>query len=106
LTDLPQVRSLFEGTMASFDARPVPATFVGDVIFTPESMSSLVGSVASALAGVALLRRTTPFLERQGDQVAAPAFSLLHRPSQLAAAAAFDDEGFVNRDIDIIRDGV
>ncbi|HUS62870.1 MAG TPA: metallopeptidase TldD-related protein, partial [Acidimicrobiales bacterium] len=36
----------------------------------------------------------------------APVFNLLHRPTQLAAAPAFDSEGFPNRDLDLIRDGV
>jgi PmbA protein len=99
-------RALFEGTMASFNAKPVPATFVGDVIFTPEVLGTLVSTIAGSLGGIALFRRTTPFLDRLGDTVASPSFSLLHRPTQLATADPFDNEGFVNHDVDIISDGV
>lgn len=106
LTTLAPMARLFDSTMASFDARPVPSTFVGDVIFTPEAMSTLVGTVAGALGGLALMRKATPFLDSVGEQVAAAGFSLLHRPSAVASAAAFDSEGFLNEDLDIIRDGV
>ena len=54
LIDLPSIRRLFDTTMASFDAKPIPSTFVGDVIFTPESLGTLVGTVAGALGGAAL----------------------------------------------------
>jgi PmbA protein len=106
LSDLSLVRRMFDTTMSSFGAKPVPSTFVGDVIFTPESLDTLVGSVVSALAGISLMRKTTPFLDRLGTAIAAPSFSLLHRPGELADAPAFDGEGFVNRDLDIVRDGV
>ena len=106
LTSLPTVRRLFDSTAASFDARPIPKTFVGDVIVTPEAASTLIGSVVGALSGLALMRKTTPYLERLGDTIAAPAFSLRHRPSQVAAAPPFDNDGFVNHDLDIIDAGV
>ncbi len=106
LFELPLVQRMFDTTMSSFGARPIPSTFVGDVIFTPEALSTLVDSVVGALAGISLMRKTTPFLDKRGSTIAAPSFSLLHRPSELAGAPAFDGEGFVNRDLDIIKDGV
>jgi PmbA protein len=93
-------------TEQSFDPRPVPETFVGDLVLTPSALASLVASVAGALGGLALMKNTSPYLERLGEQIAAPRFSLLHRPSALAAGAAFDAEGFPNVDLDIVRDGV
>jgi PmbA protein len=76
------------------------------VIFTPEALETLVSNVVYALAGVSLMRKTTPFADRLGSQIAAPSFSVLHRPNELAGAPAFDGEGFLNRDLDIVRDGV
>lgn len=106
LTSLPPVRRLLDDTAASFDATPIPSTFVGDLIFTPESLGDLVSSVASALSGVTLIRKASPYAERLGEAVAVPGFHLLHRPSALASAPAFDGEGFPNVDLDVIRDGV
>ena len=106
LTDLAPVRRLFDNTVASFDARAMPATFVGDVIFTPEALRTWVGSVAGALGGMALMRNATPFADSIGEPIAVPEFSLLHRPREVAAASPFDGEGFLNPDLDVIRDGV
>lgn len=106
LFELPLVRRMFDNTMASFGVKPIPATFVGDVIFAPEALDTLVNAVLEAVSGMSLMRKTTPFLERLGSTIAAPAFNLLHRPSELAGAPAFDGEGFVNRDLDIVKDGV
>lgn len=106
LTELPAVRRLFDDTVASFDARPIPATFVGDVIFTPESLGTWIGAVVGALGGMALHRKATPYIDRKGAPIAVPQFSLLHRPGEVAAAGKFDGEGFLNEDLDVIRDGV
>ena len=104
--ELEPVQTLCRDTMASFDAIPIPETFVGDLIFTPESLSTLVGSVSGAHGGMALLRKATPFADALGTTVASPLLSLLHRPSALSGADAFDSEGFPNRDLDVISAGV
>ena len=106
LFELPLVRRMFDNTMASFGVKPVPSTFVGDVIFAPEALDTLVTAIVEAISGMSLMRKTSPFLDRLGTAIAAPSFSLLHRPSELAGAPAFDGEGFVNRDLDIVKDGV
>ena len=106
LASIPLFRRLMESTMASFDARSVPSTFVGDVIFTPESLGTLVGAITGGLNGIALMRKTTPYLERLGSTIAAPSFSLLHRPGSMAAPDPFDGDGFVNHDLDVIVNGV
>jgi PmbA protein len=105
LSDLPLVQRMCDTTMSSFGARPIPATFVGDLILTPEGLDTLVENVVGALSGIALMRKTTPFVDKLGQQIASPLFSLQHRPSELAGAPAFDGEGFLNRDLDIIKDG-
>ena len=106
LFELPLVRRCFDTTMSSFGAKPIPSTFVGDVIFTPEGLDTLVSNVIEALSGIALMRKTTPFLDRLGSSIASPLFSLLHRPTELSGAPAFDGEGFLNRDLDLVKDGV
>lgn len=103
---LPAVRQATDETARSFGARPIPETFVGDVILTPQALGSFLASVIGAMSGLALMKRTTPFLDRLGQRIAPESFSLLHRPSVLAAAPAFDDEGFPNADLDVVRGGV
>lgn len=106
LLELPAVQRLMANVEGSFDPRPVPATFTGDVIFTPEALPTLLSAVAGALGGYALLRKTTPYLDAQGTLIADPRFSLLHRPSELIGSTPFDASGWANRDLDVIRSGV
>lgn len=106
LLSVPAIRHLYETSVASFDAKPVPKTFVGDVIFTPAATETLVETLVSTLNGVALLRKATPFLDKLGQSIASGGFTLAHAPSSLASSTPFDGEGFVNRDVPIITDGV
>lgn len=106
LLSVAAIRHLYETNVASFDAKPVPKTFVGDVIFTPSATETLAETLVSTLNGVALLRKATPFLDKLGESIASGGFTLAHAPSDLAASAPFDGEGFVNRDVPIITDGV
>jgi PmbA protein len=106
LLDAGAVRRAVEDTVRSLRPRAVPETFVGDVIITPAVLGSLVGTLAGALGGHALMAGTTPYKDRQGQRIADPAFSLLNRPQMFAGGAAFDGYGIPTRDLDVIRDGV
>jgi PmbA protein len=101
------VGRLIEETLRSFDARPVPEKFVGDVILTPDCLYHLMPVLARALGGYELLSGTTPYKERQGESIASPLFSLLNRPqaSDFPEGADFDGFGIPTTDTDIVRDG-
>lgn len=102
------VRQLLDETMQSLDPRPVPEKFVGDVIFTPDSMGALVGVLAGALDGYTLMADTTPYKGRQGEQIAGSQFNLLNRPASkdFPGGANFDGYGVPTSDLDVITDGV
>lgn len=106
IAERPPIRQCLQDTDAAFGARPVPETFVGHLILTPSALSQMLGSVVEALGGLALLKKTSPFLDQLGEAVACSSFSLLHRPAELAVAEPFDGEGFPNAPIDIISSGV
>lgn len=92
----------------SLDTRPVPETFVGDVIIAPLCLASLLHSYASALSGAALFAGTSPFKDSKGTKIASETFSLLNRPRAdiFAWGSDFDGFGVPTQDIDVIRDGV
>ncbi len=102
------VKRLMEETLRSFDARPMPEKFVGDVIVTPDCVSSFMASVSTALGGYALLAETTPFMNRMGERVASTGFSLLNQPrgEQFPDGADFDGFGVPTENIALIEDGV
>ena len=102
------VKSLIADTMRSFDPRPVPEKFIGDVIVTPSCAASIAGTLARALDGYALMGELTPYADREGQAIASPAFSLLNRPAgaRFPDGADFDDCGVATRNVDVIRNGV
>jgi PmbA protein len=101
------VRPLIEQTLQSFDARPVPEKFVGDVILTPDCLFHLVPTIARSLNGYELLSGTSPYKDKKGEAIASPLFSLLNRPRNVAFPEGCDFDGFgiPTRDVDVVKDG-
>lgn len=102
------VRQLLDECMQSLDPRPVPESFVGDVIFTPDSLSDLIGVLSGALSGYTLMAETTPYKGKQGERIASECFTLLNRPRDpgFPGGADFDGFGIPTRDVDVITGGV
>ena len=101
------VESLIVDTMRSFDARPVPGKFTGDVIVTPNCAAYVAMVIAGALDGYALMGGLTPWEDREGEGIASAGFSLLNRPADARTpdGSDFDDCGVSTRNVDVIRDG-
>ena len=102
------VESLLVDTMRSFDPRPVPGKFTGDVIVTPNCAAWFASVLAGALDGYALMGGLTPWEGQEGERIASAGFSLLNQPAgaRFADGADFDDCGVPTCDADVIRDGV
>jgi PmbA protein len=108
IRDAATLLRLLDDTMASFDPSPVPATFVGDVIFTPDSVSTLINSVFGALTGLTLIRGTSPYQESIGQAIADERLTITNQPRspEFPLAATFDGFGLVSEDMPIITNGV
>lgn len=108
LIDAGGVESLIVDTMRSFDPRPVPRTFIGDVIVTPNCAAYIAVLLAGAFNGYTLMGALTPYANREGERVASADFSLLNRPAdpRIPDGADFDDCGVSTRNVDVIRGGV
>lgn len=106
LIEVATLRDLLDATVRSLDPRPIPATFVGDVIFTPDSLGTLLEPVVQALSGYTLMKGTSPFQEAIGDAIASPLLTVANRPcSTEFLAASFDGDGVPSSDLPIIADG-
>ena len=107
LIEVATLRDLLDATLRSLDPKPIPATFVGDVIFTPDSLGTLLEPVLQALSGYTLLKGTSPFQEAIGQAIAAPSLTVANRPcSPEFLAASFDGDGLPSVDLPIITGGV
>ena len=100
--------SLIVDTMRSFDPRPVPGKFTGDVIVTANCAAWVASVLAGALDGYALMGGLTPWEDCEGERIASAGFALLNRPAdaRIADGADFDGCGVSTRNVDVIRDGV
>lgn len=108
LIEMATLRRLLDESMASFDPRPVPETFTGDVIFTPDSLDTLVGPVLQAIGGYQLMRGTSPYADSIGQAIASPSLTITNRPrsDQFPLAASFDGDGVPSVDLPVVTQGV
>lgn len=108
LIEMTTLRRQMEDTIRSFDPKPVPGTFVGDVIFTPDSLGTLLEPVLGALGGMALVRGTSPYQDALGQVIADPRLTVTNRPlsPQFPLVGGFDGDGIPAFDGPVITDGV
>jgi len=108
LIEMASLRRLLDDIEASLDPRAVPTTFVGDLIFTPDSLGDLISPVLQSITGYALMKGTSPFQESIGTAIASPLLSVANRPRspEFPLASSFDGDGVPARDLPIITDGV
>ena len=108
LIEMTTLRQQIEATVKSFDPKPVPGTFVGDVIFTSDSLGTLLGPVLGALGGMSLVRGTSPFQDSLGDTIADTRLTITNRPRspQFPLVGGFDGDGVPAFDTPVITNGV
>ncbi len=104
----PAFERLLQETTRSLDKRPVPQKFEGEVIVTPECLSSIVWPIVGALSGPALFAGTTPYKESRNQAIASPLFSLrnLPRDAEAPGGADFDGYGVPTQNLEVIEKGV
>lgn len=108
LIEVATLSRLLDATVVSFDPKPVPDTFVGDVIFTPDSAATFLSPVVSSLTGYTLMKGTSPFQDSLGEAIADSRLSVTNRPRSphFPLAASFDGDGVPSADLPIISNGV
>jgi PmbA protein len=81
-------------TLSRLGARQVP-TQQAPVVFDPETASSLIGHLASALSGYALYKKASFLLDQLGEIVAAPEVTIYDDPTLPSGLGSrpFDGEG-------------
>jgi PmbA protein len=85
-----------------------PASQRLTVVLEPAVAASFLGIIGSTLSGEAVLKRRSLFAERVGQQVAAPAVTLVDDPTDPASPGAdpHDGEGLASRRNGLVEDGV
>lgn len=78
------------------------------VIFYNDVATGLIGHLAAAISGGALYRKSSFLLDKLGEQILPDWFAISERPHLLRqlASSAFDSEGVITQNREIITDGV
>ncbi len=84
------------------------ATGTYPVVFDPDTAASLLRHLAGAISGSALYRRASYLLDKLGEQVAAPAVTIVDDPLRQGGLASrpFDGEGVASSRRTIVERGV
>jgi PmbA protein len=109
LIEVGSLRRLYGDTVRSFDPRPAPGKFVGDVVIHADALHEmLIAPLARVLGGYSLLSGTSPYKDRIGQTVSSANFSLMNRPTAASFPEGmdFDAFGIPTGDLDVVRDGV
>jgi PmbA protein len=78
------------------------------VLLVPEIARGLIGHFTAAIRGSSQYRQSSFLLNAAGTQVFPAGFSIAERPHipKAAGSAAFDEEGVVTRDRELVADGI
>jgi PmbA protein len=76
------------------------------VLFTSKAADMLWGTLQSALNGKRVLEKASPWAERLGEQVIAPALVVYQDPREGPYSCPFDDEGTPTSPLVFIQNGV
>ena len=101
-------RKAGERTVARLAPRQVPTRRNAAVIFEPRLASSLVGSLAGAISGASVARKTSFLRDRLGKPVLKAGLNLIDDPAirRGAGSQPFDGEGVKGERLIMIEDGV
>lgn len=96
-----------ERTVRRLDGRKVATTQV-PVLFEASLASGLIGHFVSAVSGSSLYRKSTFLMDSLGTQVFSPLVQIAERPHLPLglASSAFDAEGVLTEDRELVTDGV
>ncbi|MDX3775139.1 metalloprotease PmbA [Chromatiaceae bacterium AAb-1] len=94
-------------TVRRLKARKI-ATQKVPVIFRADIASSLFGHLVSAISGGSIYRKSSFLLDKVGQQIMAPAVTIIEKPhlKQALASSPFDGEGVKTRELAVIEQGV
>ncbi|MEJ2089502.1 MAG: TldD/PmbA family protein [Gammaproteobacteria bacterium] len=86
--------------------KKIPAKFTGDLIITPDALSSFVGFLLASLSNAPLISGTSIYRDKLGEAVAAPSLTLRSCPLSLPAGYRFTADGYPVQDTVVVQDGV
>lgn len=109
LTKLGYLGDLFDQTIEELNAKPFQGKFLGDVIIAPSALEDFLHAVSgSALSDGALIKGSSKFKDKMGQQVASKKLTWHSNPrsNELATGYVLTHDGYIADDVTIIENGV
>ncbi len=82
-----------------------PPTGKIPILFTPDAVTMLWGTVADAINGKRVLENSSPWSEKLGEVVMSPKITLFQDPKRDPYTCPFDDEGTLTQLLSLITQG-
>lgn len=107
LLNLEQVQRNLYNSERSIDPKPIPESFTGDLIFSPESCEDFMETILNSISGNALFSKNTPYLDKLGEVIASPELTIVGHPAsdEFPAADHFGAYGAKIEKLPIITKG-
>ena len=85
-----------------------PGTKPVSLVLDPHLSATVIGLIAGTLTGDRIVKQRSPFVDRVGEEVAAPALTFIDDPTDAESLGAdsHDGEGLACRPNDLVVDGV
>ena len=109
LISLADTKNTLAEAEKQIDTESVEGKFVGDIIFTPSCMETVLGVVESSfLSDPSLIMGTSLYKDSLGKKVAADSVTVRSEPRNetLPGGSFMTGDGYICEDMDIIKDGV
>jgi PmbA protein len=108
LHEYDEVDTLLGQSAGQVTTQPLPQSFNGTVIFTPQAMGTVVGTTMRFLSDVPLITGTSLYKDKLDTQIADPRLNIYCHPHSklLPAGADFTSDGYCTKDMTLIEAGV
>ena len=102
------VDRLLRQSAEQIHTHPLPRNFTGKVVFTPDSLSSIIGTAMSFISDVPLITGTSLYKDKLGTAIADSRLTLHAAPHSplLPAGPDFTSDGYQTEDVTVIDKGV
>jgi PmbA protein len=106
LRDCATTDALMRQSTEQVHTRKTPAKFTGDLIITPECLSSFLGFLLERISDAAMIAGTSLYRGKLGEAVAASGVTLRSMPRDLPAGYFVTNDGFEARNATVLDNGV
>jgi PmbA protein len=98
------IAHMMRETQQQIETRPFGAKFVGDIVFTPNAVSDLLGWLLGQLSDTQLIAGSSLYKERLGQAIASPLFTLKSR-FDAPGVAAMSSDAFATPPVTVVEGG-